>query len=247
MDKVALVTGASQGIGREIALQLSFRGICVFINYSKSHDKAVKVATEIRSHGGRAEVFRADIADEEQVARMFADIAEISPHIDYLVNNAGIDIPQPFESYDVADWRRILDVNLTGKFITLKHAIPFLKKAPKPRVVNIASRLAWKPIGESSSYCCSQAAIIMLTKCAALELAPHNIRVNAVCAGLTRTPLTEKIYPDEEIWKQAAELNPSIRVGQPIDVANATLFLLSDEADYINGTHLLVEGGSMLR
>jgi NAD(P)-dependent dehydrogenase (short-subunit alcohol dehydrogenase family) len=246
MNNTALVTGASQGIGREIALRLAARGTFVLINFSRSHEMAESVVAEIRGAGGRAEALRADISDEGQVIRMFGEIAEISPHLDFLVNNAGIDIPQPIETYDIAAWRRIIDVNVTGKFLTLKHAIPFLKKAPKARVVNIASRLAWKPLEESSGYCCSAAAIVMLTKCAALELAPYKIRVNAVCPGFTRTSLTEGIYPDEEFWERAAETNPSRRVGRPGDAAQAALYLLSDEAEYINGTHLLVDGGSML-
>lgn len=246
-QKVAVVTGASQGIGKEIALQLAATGALVFVNYSKSEAAAQKVVEEIRDSGGKAHPVRADVCDEKQVASMFKRCSEVTSHIDYLVNNAGIDIPQKLEEYDLDAWRKIIDVNVTGKFIALKYAIPLLKNSRSPRVVNIASRLAWKPLEEASSYCCSEAAIIMLTKCAALELSPYGIRVNAVCPGFTRTPLTEGIYPDEQIWNQAAERNPSKRVGMPKDVANAVMFLLSDAADYINGTHLLVEGGSMLK
>jgi NAD(P)-dependent dehydrogenase (short-subunit alcohol dehydrogenase family) len=246
VNKIALITGASQGIGRAVAEQLAARGAHVLINYSRSREKAEQVVAGIRRAGGSAEALCADVSDEEQVKRMFATIATIVPHLDFLVNNAGIDMPGPIESFDAAAWRRIVDVNVTGKFLTLKHAIPFLKRAPRAGVVNIASRLAWKPLEEASAYCCSAAAIVMLTKCAALELAPHNIRVNAVCPGLTRTALTEALYTDEAIWQQAAEANPSQRVGCPDDAAKAALYLLSDDAEYINGTHLIVDGGSLL-
>jgi len=247
VNKIALVTGASQGIGRAIAEQLAARGAFVLINYSRSREAAERVADGIRRAGGRAGTLRADVSDEGQVRKMFADMADLAPHLDYLVNNAGIDIPGSIESCDAADWRRIVDVNVTGKFLTLKHAIPFLKRAPKAGVVNIASRLAWKPLEEASAYCCSAAAVVMLTKCAALELAPHNIRVNAVCPGFTRTGLTETLYPDPAHWMEAAATNPSQRVGLPDDAAKATLYLLSDEAEYVNGTHLIVDGGGLLR
>lgn len=247
MDKIALVTGASRGIGREIAFRLAERGAFVLVHFSKSREMAEDVVADIRRKGGSAEALRADVSDEGEVERMFYDVAENFPCLDYLVNNAGIDIPQPIESHDVDAWRRIIDVNVTGKFLTTKHAIPLLKKAPKASVVNIASRLAWKALEDSGAYCCAAAAVVMLTKCTALELAPYAIRVNAVCPGFTRTQLTEGIYPDEEIWKQAAEANPLKRVGMPGDAAQAVLYLLSDEADYINGTHLIVDGGSMLK
>lgn len=246
MTKFALITGASQGIGREIALQLAVSGIFVIVNYSKSHENAENVVLEIKKAGGRCEAICADVSDEIQVSKMFADFARFSLHLDYLVNNAGIDIPQRLESYDAEAWRRILDVNVTGKFLVLKHAIPYLKKSAHARVVNVASPLAWKPLEEASSYCCSEAAIIMLTKCAALELAPYKIRVNAVCPGFTRTPLNERLCPDEKIWIETAEANPSNRIAEPNDVAKAVMFLLSNEAEYINGTHLVVDGGSML-
>jgi NAD(P)-dependent dehydrogenase (short-subunit alcohol dehydrogenase family) len=247
MGTIALITGASRGIGREIALRLAVTGAVVLLNYSKSREETDRVVADIRHRGGSAHAFRADVSDEGQVARMFADIASLFPHLDYLVNNAGIDIPQPIESYDTDAWRRIIDVNVTGKFLTTKHAIPLLKKAPNASVVNIASRLAWKPLAEAGAYCCAAAAVVMLTKCTALELARYGIRVNAVCPGLTRTPLTEGIYPDEEIWTRAVEANPLKRVGHPRDSAQAALFLLSDDADYINGTHLIVDGGSLLK
>jgi NAD(P)-dependent dehydrogenase (short-subunit alcohol dehydrogenase family) len=242
-----LVTGASRGIGRAIAEQLAARGVFVLIHYSRSREAAEEVAAGIRSAGGRAETLRADVSDEGQVGRMFVELADLVPHLDFLVNNAGIDIPASIESCDTADWRRIVDVNVTGKFLALKHAIPFLKRAPRASVVNIASRLAWKPLEEASAYCCSAAAVVMLTKCAALELAPYNIRVNAVCPGFTRTGLTEALYPGQAHWAQAAAANPSHRVGLPEDAAKATLFLLSAEAEYINGAHLVVDGGSLLR
>lgn len=246
MEKIALVTGASQGIGREIAIRLSAAGIMVWVNYSRSRDKAESVVNEIASRGGKARAIQADVSSEGRVKEMFKVIADSCDRLDYLVNNAGIDIKQSLEGYVHDDWRRVMDVNLTGKLLVIKHAIPLLKRSKGPGIVNIASRLAFKPFEGAGAYCCSQAGILMLTKCAALELAAYGIRVNAVCPGLTRTPLTSGLYPEDKEWEKASRANPSGRTGVPSDIAGATLFLLSDEADYINGTHLLVDGGSML-
>lgn len=244
--KYALVTGGSQGIGKEIAISIAMKNIHVFVNFSRSVREAHEVVEEITRGGGSASSVQADVTDELAVQNMFKEISQHTNTLDYLVNNAGIDFPQPIETYDTSAWRRVLDVNLTGKYIVLKNSIPFLRNSDTPRIVNIASRLAWKPLEEASAYCCSEAAIIMMTKCAALELAPYGIKVNAVCPGFTRTPMTERIYKDESIWEQSAQNNPSKRVGHTKDIANAVMFLLADESNYINGTHILVEGGSSL-
>lgn len=192
-------------------------------------------------------MYKADISDEQAVQKMFEEIEKDHGKLDYLVNNAGIDAPQPFESYKLSDWNNVIGVNLTGKFLCIKHAIPILKRSDNPRIVNIASRMAEKPyVPEISAYACAEAGVVMLSKVAAKELAEYRIRVNTVSPGLTRTPLTESIIPDEATWEKLSGMNPSKRVGKPSDVANVVLFLLSDEADYINGVNIDVNGGSNL-
>lgn len=246
-NKTALVTGANSGIGAEIAKKLAQKGVLVFINYSRSNKKAEKVASEIEKTGGSVKLVKADISNEDDVKKMFNMIDKFTDGLDYLVNNAGIDIPQPLESYDLSDWNKIIAVNLTGKFLCIKHALPLMKKAKCPRVVNIASRMAEKPyVPEIGAYACAEAGVVMLTKVAAKELASYKVRVNTVSPGLTRTPLTESIMTDEKEWEEIASFNPSKRVGKPEDIANAVLFLLSEEADYINGANLEVTGGSVL-
>lgn len=246
-NKTALITGANSGIGAEIAKKLAQKGVLVFINYSRSDKKAEKVASEIRENGGSVNLVKADISNEDEVKRMFVDIAKSVKTLDYLVNNAGIDIPQPLETYNLSDWNKIIAVNLTGKFLCIKHALPLMKTSEAPRVVNIASRMAEKPyVPEIGAYACAEAGVVMLTKVAAKELALYNVRVNTVSPGLTRTPLTESLITNEQEWTEISKANPSKRVGKPEDVANAVLFLLSEEADYINGINVEVNGGSVL-
>jgi len=246
-NKIALVTGGNSGIGAEIAKKLAKKGVYVFINYSKKDEKAKKVLNEIKNNNGLAELIKADITIEEDVKKMFDIIKKKTKHLDFLVNNAGIDIPHPFESYVVDDWNKIIQTNLTGKFICTKEAVPLMKKADNPRIINIGSRMAEKPYSVGySAYCCSEAGVIMLTKASAKELAKYNIKVNTVSPGLTRTSMSEGFIKDENTWEEIAKNNPSKRVGKPEDIANAVLFLLSEEADYINGTNLEVNGGSVL-
>lgn len=246
-NKTALITGANSGIGAEIAKKLAQKGALVFINYSRSDKKAENVASEIKKFGGNVKLVKADISNEGDVRKMFSTIAESAGKLDYLVNSAGIDIPQPLESYDLSDWNKIIAINLTGKFLCIKHALPLMKNSKFPRVVNIASRMAEKPyVPEIGAYACAEAGVVMLTKVAAKELASYNVRVNTVSPGLTRTPLTESVITDEKEWEEIASVNPSKRVGKPDDIANAVLFLLSEEADYINGINLEVTGGSVL-
>jgi len=131
--------------------------------------------------------------------------------LDYLINNAGINIVKEFENYSTSDWTKIINVNLTGKYLCTKYAIPLLKKSANPRIINIASRFGTKPDDEIPAYCCAEAGIIMLTKVSALGLAKYNIKVNTISPSLTHTPLTEKIFPEEHFRSYAKE-NPSKRV-----------------------------------
>lgn len=245
-DKIVLITGGTSGIGEETARLMVESGAVVCINYSSNDNRAEKLREGL-SKKASIRLYKADVSKEKQVEKMFSAIEKEFSHLDYLVNNVGIDIPDFIETYNIDNVRKIIDVNLIGQFICLKYAIPLLKKSSRPRVINVSSRLGNKPLEEASAYCCSKAGVNMLTKVAALELSKYGIRVNTVSPGFTRTPLTEDIFPTEDEWISAGSSNPSGRVGKPEDMANAVLFMLSEYADYINGDNLEVNGGSILK
>jgi NAD(P)-dependent dehydrogenase (short-subunit alcohol dehydrogenase family) len=245
-NKVALITGSSSGIGKEIAIQMAKEGITVYLNYSKDDKKANEVKDLIERNQGKVFIIKADVSNEKDVKEMMAFIKSNSGRLDYLINNAGINIVNPFENYEVKDWEEIINVNLTGKFLCTKYATPLLKLSSDPRIINIASRFGTKPDEEIPAYCCAESGVIMLTKVSCLALSKYGIKVNTISPSLTKTPLTEKICSKEE-FEEYAKKNPSKRVGLPEDISNAILFLISDKANFINGENINVSGGILLK
>ena len=237
-NKIALITGGTSGIGKEIAKQLLINGAKVIINYGHNEENYKNTKKELEQYRDKVLFIKADISNQDEVIKMFEKIEKL----DYLVNNAGTNIDNFIESFNIEDFRKVLDVNLVGKVMCTKYAIPILKNSQQPSIVNIASRLGTKPCVESSAYCAAEAGIINFTVASALELSKYGIRVNAVSPGLIVTPLALDGWSKEEI-KEQKENNPLGRLGETIDVANAVLFLLSDKASYINGQNLNVSGG----
>lgn len=244
--RVALVTGGTSGIGKEIALSLARNGATVCVNFSHSEERASLVKEEIDQMGGKASLYRADVTNEEEVSQMFDLIRSDYGILDILVNNAGMYEGGLIEEKDYKTWQRVIDLNLNAKLLCTMHAVSLLKVSRNPRIINIASRSAVRAEAESSAYCTAAAAIVMLTQVSALELAKYNIRVNTISPGLTRTPLTEKDTSDQE-YAEYTEKNPSRRLGTPQDIASAVLFLASLEADFITGENINVSGGIVLK
>lgn len=241
-NKVALVTGGTSGIGKEIAKQLLRNGAKVIINYSNNEDNYKKTKNEFQEYKNNVLFIKADVSNEDEVMRMFEQIEKL----DYLINNAGTNIDSYIEEFNIEDFRRVLDVNLIGKVICTKHAVPLLKNSKSPSIVNIASRLGTRPCAEASAYCSAEAGIINFTQASALELSKYSIRVNTVSPSLTKTPLALNGWTESEI-ESYKQNNPLKRLGETIDIANAVLFLLSENASYINGENLNVNGGSLLK
>jgi len=243
-NKTALI-GGSSGIGKSIAIRLAKEGVKVCINFSKSKDKALEVKKEIENLGGIAIIYKADITQEDQVEGMFEFLSSEFGTLDILINNAGIYIPDFIETHDVTTWDAVMNLNLKAKLLCTKYAIPLLKKSSEARIINIATRAASQSMEESSAYCCAATGIVMLSKVSALELSKYSIKVNTISPGLTRTPMTEAVDPDEE-FDNYAKKNPSGRVGLPEDIANTVNFLVSQEAEFINGENINVSGGILL-
>ena len=244
---VYLITGSTSGIGQGIAKVLLENGANVVINYAHNEEKANQTRELFREYEQQTLFIKADVSDENDVKSMFEKINEKFGRLDGLVNNAVYNMDAPIEDLSVEEYRKELDVNVIGRWLCTKYAIPLLKNSERPRIINIASRLGTKPMEDSVAYCTSEAATIMLTKCSALELtSKYNIKVNTVSPSLTLTPFAKKNYTEDEI-NETASKNPSKRLGEVEDTVNAVLFLLSDKADYINGENLNVNGGILLK
>lgn len=240
-NKVALVTGASRGIGKEIALTFAKNGASVIVNYQGSKEKAEKVAEEIRLSGGRAECVCCNVADFESCEKMIRDIIEKYGHLDILVNNAGITKDGLLMKMSETDFEQVLSVNLKGAFHTIRHASRYFLKQRSGKIINISSVSGVLGNAGQANYSASKAGIIGLTKSVAKELGSRGIQVNAIAPGFIETDMTDAM---SEKAKEAVLGQITLgRCGKPADIANAALFLASDLSDYITGQVLSVDGG----
>lgn len=199
---------------------------------------------ELSQISNNFQFIKADISNEEDVYNMMNIIKNKFGKLDYLINNAGTNTDGLIEDINMTDFKNVINVNLIGKVICTKYAIPLLRKSDNSSIVNIASKLGTKPCEEASAYCVAEAGIINFTVVSALELSKYNIRVNAVSPGLTNTPLAMAGWTEEEIEQQKKN-NHLKRIGETIDIANTVLYLLSDKASYINGENINVNGGAL--
>ncbi len=240
--KVAFVTGGGQGIGRGVALRLGAEGAAVaVVDYNL--DTAQRTAEELRSSDVRAIAIQADVSDSQQVAHAvrLAE-AELGP-VDVLANIAGIyGRHAPVREQELENWQRVLAVNLTGTFLCCKAVLPGMVQRRWGRIINIASGQAVQPRANVAPYAASKAAVIGFTKTLALEVARTGVTVNCIMPGVTDTPMPRQ-YGSEERLQQQARLNPMGRIGRPEDVAAAIAFLASDDAAYITGQTIAVNGG----
>ncbi|MEU5595177.1 SDR family oxidoreductase [Streptomyces sp. NPDC020298] len=250
----ALVTGANSGIGRATAVALGRAGADVVVNYVAGAEEAEKVVDEITSFGVRAAAYEADVSKEDQVVAMTDRMVQEFGTIDILVANAGMQRDASFTEMSLAQWQKVLDVNLTGQFLCAREATKeFLRRGVVPEV----SRAAGKIICMSSvhqvipwaghvNYAASKGGVQMMMETLAQELAPKKIRVNAVAPGAIKTPINRSAWETAAAQKDLLRLIPYARVGDPDDIANAVVGLASDLMDYVVGTTLFVDGGMTL-
>ncbi len=239
--KVALVTGGSRGIGAAASKELAKLGYAVAVNYKSNSEAAKRVCEEISGFGGVAEAFQADISDSDALDRMFSDIHSSLGGISVLVNNAGVSYIGLLQDMSDKEIKNLSDVNLTGAMLCTKRAVPDMIKRHDGTIINIASM--WGEVGASCEvvYSACKAGIIGFTKALAKELGPSGIRVNCVSPGVIDTDMNSELT--DETISELCEETPLLRIGKPSDVGKSIAFLASDEASFITGQVISVNGG----
>lgn len=250
----ALVTGASSGIGRAIALAMAEAGADVVVNYVSGEDKALEVCSEAAKFGVRAIAVRADVSDEAQVRAMFARMLQQFGTIDVLVNNAGLQQDAPFEQLTLQQWNKVIGVNLTGQFLCAREAVrEFKHRGVRPevscaagKIICISSVHEVIPWAGHVNYAASKGGVMLMMKSIAQEVAPYRIRVNSICPGAIRTPINMEAWATPEAYAGLLKLIPYKRIGEPEEIGRTAVWLSSDYADYVHGISLFVDGGMTL-
>ena len=242
--KVALVTGASRGIGRQISLTLAKEGMFVVVNYCGSEARAKDVLEEIRKNGGDGVLYQCDVADYQQTETMAKELIKSYGHVDVLVNNAGITRDNLILRMSEEEFDAVVETNLKGCFHTIRHLSRYFLKQKSGKIINIASVSGVLGNAGQANYAASKAGIIGMTKSAAKELASRGVTVNAVAPGFIETEMTAVL--SEEVKKASAAQIPLGHFGKPEDIAKAVAFLASDDAAYITGQVIQVDGGMVI-
>jgi glucose 1-dehydrogenase len=243
----ALVTGASSGIGRAIALRLALEGASVAVNYLNQPEAAEEVVKIITDADGSALAVQADVSNESQVDAMFARAAAEFGGLDILVNNAGMETHHAFLEMPLDAWRKVIDVDLTGAFLCAQRAARLmLQGGAGGSIVNISSVHQIIPWGGYAHYCAAKAGLDMMSKTLALELATERVRVNTIAPGAIQTPINKNVWSDPAMMKDLLRKIPTERMGQTEEIASVVAFLCSSEASYITGATLFVDGGMTL-
>ena len=244
MEKIALVTGSSRGIGRAVARRLAAEGYAVCVNYRERQDCAMSLVAEISAAGGRAMAVQADVAHRVQVNEMVRRVeGELGP-VSLLVNNAGVAGQALFQDITDALWHRYFAVNVDGAFHTIQAVLPHMLREHAGCIVNVSSIWGLRGASCEVTYSCTKHALIGLTRSLAMELAPSGIRVNCVTPGVIRTPMNAELSDDD--LAALADETPLGRIGEPEECAEAILFLSSEKASFITGQVLGVSGGLII-
>jgi glucose 1-dehydrogenase len=250
----ALVTGANSGIGKAVAIALGEAGADVVVNYVRGEDSAQAVVETISNSGSHALAIHADVSVETQVQAMFARMIEKFGTIDILVNNAGVQQDAPFDQMTLQQWNTVIGINLTGQFLCAREAVrEFKRRGVRPEVSVAAGKIICMssvheviPWGGHANYAASKGGVMLLMKSMAQEFAPLRIRINSICPGAIRTPINTAAWNTPEAYKALLTLIPYQRIGEPEDIGRVAVFLASDQADYITGASIYVDGGMTL-
>ncbi|WP_324674196.1 SDR family oxidoreductase [Hymenobacter sp. GOD-10R] len=254
INQVAIVTGASSGIGAGVAKSLAADGATIVVNYHSDEEGANKTKQEIEDLGGKAIIMQADVSKEEEVQKMFKQTIEQLGTVHILINNSGLQDDAKFVDMTLEQWNKVISVNLTGQFLCAREAArEFIRRGPQPEISKATGKIICMssvheviPWAGHVNYATSKGGIMLMMKSIAQELAPHKIRVNSIGPGAIATPinLSARDTPEEE--KSLLTLIPYGRIGEPKDIGDVAAWLASDEADYVTGTTIFADGGMTL-
>ena len=252
--QTAIITGASSGIGESVAREMASAGAAVVVNYRSHPEDADRIVHEITRGGGRALAMKADVSREEDVRTMFAQTVEHFGAVDIVVSNAGIQKDAPLVEMTLEQWRKVIDVNLTGAFLCAREAARvFLRQGPRPDVSRATGKIIFTssvheiiPWAGHVNYAASKGGALLFMKSIAQELGPERIRVNSLAPGAIKTSINTEAWSTPEAEAALLKLIPYGRVGEPDDIGRVAVWLASDEADYVHGASIVIDGGMTL-
>ena len=240
--RTAVVTGASRGLGKQMAIALAQEGAVVAL-VARSEDPLNKVKADIESQGGEAHAFVADVRNEEEVNRMAAQVRDAAGDPDILINNAGVNLRKPLHEFSLEEWHRVIETNLDSAFLCSRAFVPGMIEKKFGRVINIASTMAHVALAHRTAYCTSKFGLLGMTKALALELAPHGITVNGISPGPFATEMNTTLTQDPVRNAEFVSKIPVGRWGKVDEIGPLAVFLCSDAAGFITGTDILIDGG----
>jgi NAD(P)-dependent dehydrogenase (short-subunit alcohol dehydrogenase family) len=240
--RVALITGASRGLGRAIAIALAAEGARLAL-VARDLEKLNEAAAAVRDAGGEAEVFRVDVSDEAQVLRLETDVIARFGGLHILINNAGVNLRKPITDFTLEEWRRIIDTNLVAAFLMCRAFIPHMRRSGYGRIINLTSTMSHVALAGRTPYCASKSGLLGFTKALALELAPDGITVNGISPGPFATEMNAVLIQDEEVNRQFMAKVPLGRWGKVEEVGRLAVWLCAEEAGFVTGTDVLIDGG----